>query len=871
MDQRIIVPKWQKKWAEAKLFESSDKSNKPKFYNLEMFPYPSAYGLHMGHVRNYSIGDTIARYKRMRGFNVLYPMGFDAFGLPAENAAIKNKTHPRVYTEKAIDALTSSMKRLGLSYDWNRTLATCYPEYYKWNQLFFLKFMEKGLTYRKNAPINWCPSCKTVLANEQVVDNKCWRCESTVEIKDLEQWFFRITKYAEELLDSVDSLNWPERIKTMQRNWIGKSSGTQIDWKVKDTPTTLTVFTTRPDTIFGVSCLVIAPEHPIVAELVKGKPIEKEVQRFVNNVVLQEKFTRAAEDKEKEGMFLDCYAIHPFTGKEIPIYIANFVLMDYGTGVIMAVPAHDTRDYAFAKKYNLPITQVIKSAKDHKLPFVDDGVLIDSGEFTGVESTKAQESITKSLEQKKIGRATTNYKIRDWLLSRQRYWGTPIPVVYCAKCGIVPVPEKELPILLPEKAEFTGQGNPLANNPDFVNTHCPKCKGAAKRETDTMDTFVDSSWYYLRYISPKDLNKPFDKDAVKYWMPVNQYIGGAEHAVSHLLFARFFCKALRDLGFIDIDEPFQSLFNQGVVHKDGKRMSKSQGNVVSQEEVEESYGIDTARLYLTFVASPGKDIEWSDEGAQGSYRFVQKLESLFEKKHVKADKATESKVHSMLKSVTHALETFELNKALLVIMDCVEYLDKKGADAKSLEYVTLALAPFIPHIAEELWEKLGKKPFACTQDWPAFDEKKINPVFDYEDTLISSTLADIRGIITLKKMQPAKITLFVADDWKYDVYTLVRSEFEKTKDFKTILTAIMKTDLKKHGEFITKQLPKLLAEPGKMPSFLLGQKKETEMLTSAIESFEKELKCKVEIHPEQKSGEPKAKMALPGKVAILIS
>ncbi|MEK6849541.1 MAG: leucine--tRNA ligase, partial [Nanoarchaeota archaeon] len=583
MNQSVIVPKWQKKWAEAKLFDTSDKSKKPKFYNLEMFPYPSASGLHMGHVRNYSIGDTIARYKRMRGFNVLYPMGFDAFGLPAENAAIKNKTHPRLYTEKAITSLTNSMKRLGLSYDWNKTLATCYPEYYRWNQLFFLRFLEKGLAYRKTAPINWCPSCKTVLANEQVTDNRCWRCESTVEIKDLEQWFFRITKYAEELLDGVDSLNWPDRIKTMQRNWIGKSVGTQIDWMVKDSNTKLTVFTTRPDTVFGVSCLVIAPEHPIVQELVKGKPIAKEVDRFVNNVLLQEKFSRASESKEKEGMFIECYAVHPFTGKDVPVYIANFVLMDYGTGIIMAVPAHDTRDYDFAKKYSLPIVQVIKPAKEQKLPFVDEGTLIDSGEFTGVASETARASITKSLTQKKIGRATTNYKIRDWLLSRQRYWGTPIPIVYCAKCGIVPVPEKDLPILLPEKAEFTGQGDPLANTPEFVNTHCPKCKGPAKRETDTMDTFVDSAWYYLRYTSPKELKQPFDKDAVKYWMPVNQYIGGAEHAVSHLLFARFFCKALRDLGFIDIDEPFQSLVNQGMVCKDGAKMSKSPGHVVAQE------------------------------------------------------------------------------------------------------------------------------------------------------------------------------------------------------------------------------------------------------------------------------------------------
>lgn len=874
MDQRTIVPKWQQRWNEKGIFKAKDKSKKPKFYNLEMFPYPSGYGLHMGHVRNYSIGDTIARFKRMTGYNVLYPMGFDAFGLPAENAAIKNKTHPKEYTEKAIASLTGSLKRLGLSYDWDRALATCYPEYYRWNQYFFLKFFEKGLAYKKKAPINWCPSCATVLANEQVVDNKCWRCDSNVEVKDLEQWFFKITEYADELLKDIDALNWPERIKAMQRNWIGKSTGTLVEFAIKDFPNKLPVFTTRPDTLLGVTFVTIAPEHPIVHELVHGTALEGDVKKFANKVVLEEKFSRAAEDKEKEGMFIGRYAIHPLTGKEIPIYIANFVLMDYGTGAVMAVPAHDARDFAFAKKYNIPIKQVIKPKdRDAPLPFVDDGVLVDSGEFTGLPNQQAKHDITLVLEKKGAGKATTNYKLRDWLVSRQRYWGTPIPIIYCPQCGAVPVPEKDLPVKLPENAQFTGQGNPLANTPGFANVKCPKCKSPSKRETDTMDTFVDSSWYYLRYCSNKEKKQAFNPEKVKYWMPVDQYIGGAEHAVMHLLYARFFTKVLRDLKLLHFSEPFKVLFNQGMVCKDGAKMSKSHGNVVSQEDVEQKYGIDTARLFMLFVASPGKDIEWSEEGVQGSFRFLQRAESLFEKpRAAKADKSVESKVHSTLKLVTEYLESFELNKAIIALMDCVGFVEQKAeVHPKALELLTLMLSPFVPHVAEEFWEKLGKKPFACTQKWPKVDGKKINLELEYQNVLFENLKVDVYGVLKLTNiLKPMALKLFIADQWKHDFFADVRKQFEKTKNVGEIIKNLMQTPLRKHGEVVTKMVPKLINEPARIPPHILGQKKELAAFEAVKAQLAKEFSCAVEIVKEQDSQEQKAKNALPGKPAIVV-
>ncbi|MCX8147521.1 MAG: leucine--tRNA ligase, partial [Candidatus Woesearchaeota archaeon] len=722
-DLNKIAEKWQKRWEDAKIFKVKEDPKKKKFYCLEMFPYPSG-KLHMGHVRNYAIGDCLARYKRMNGFNVLYPMGYDALGLPAENAAIKHGIHPRDWTMNSIQLMKNQQKILGLSYDWDREIATCLPEYYKWNQWMFLQFYKKGLAYRKKAPINWCPDCGTVLANEQVIDGKCWRCNSAVEIKDLEQWFLKITHYAEELLNEIDNLKgWPERVKIMQRNWIGKSKGLLVNFKLKGTNEDMPIFTTRPDTLYGVTFMVFAPEHPKVMELVKGTEYEEKVKKFVRRVVIEERFTRTAEDKEKEGMFIGKYAINPLTGEEIPIYIANFVLLEYGTGAIMAVPAHDQRDFEFAKKYGIKIKVVINppdfdlNAERMSRAYIDEGTLINSGEFNGMNNIDAIENISKYVEKKGFGKITTQYKLRDWLISRQRYWGTPIPIIYCNKCGIVPVPEKDLPVELPQHAIFSGRGNPLETNPDFVNVKCPKCGGKARRETDTMDTFVDSSWYFFRYCDPKNDKKPFG-DAYKYWMPVDQYIGGIEHAILHLLYARFWAKAMRDIGLADISEPFTNLLCQGMVIKDGKKMSKSFGNVVEPNEIIAKYGPDTARMFMLFTALPEKELEWSDQGVNGMFRFLNRLMALVEEninakdaELTNRDRNLIAKQHRTIKLVTEHIEKFEFSLAIGKIMEFVNaiYRYKDGEINKkvydeAIKTMALLIAPFAPHIAEEIWE-----------------------------------------------------------------------------------------------------------------------------------------------------------------------
>ena len=629
MDLNKIARKWQKLWEDKRVFKVKESAGKNKYYVLEMFPYPTGY-LHMGHVRNYSIGDAFARYKRMCGFNVLYPMGYDAFGLPAENAAIKQNADPKEWTKRNIDGQKNQQKMLGLSYDWDREIVTCDEKYYKWNQWIFLKFFEKGLAYKKKAFVNWCPRCETVLANEQVHDGKCWRCSSEVEQKELEQWFFRITKYADELLEDLKKLeHWPKRVKAMQENWIGRSYGVTLVFDVVDEDgkkiDTIETFTTRVDTVYGITYLVLAAEHPKVIEWTKGTKYEKAVKEFIAKVKKQSIIERTAEGKEKNGVFIGKYFINPFTGEKCPLWVADYVLYEYGTGAVMAVPAHDQRDFEFAKKYNLPIKVVITpsawelNAEKMTRAYVEDGIMVNSGEFNGMSNRDAMEDIADFAEKKGFGRRTVNYKLKDWLISRQRYWGTPIPVVYCSKCGIVPVDESELPVLLPGDVKFSGSGNPLETSESFKKCKCPKCGGSANRETDTMDTFVDSSWYFMRYCSPNYEELPFDKESVNYWMPVDQYIGGIEHACMHLIYARFFTKALRDLGLISFDEPFMRLLTQGMVTKDGAKMSKSLGNVVDPTNIIEKYGPDTARLFILFAASPEKELEWSDQGVQGCY------------------------------------------------------------------------------------------------------------------------------------------------------------------------------------------------------------------------------------------------------------
>lgn len=771
MDFKKIELKWQKKWEQAKIFEVIENPEKKKFYVLEMYPYPSASGLHMGHVRNYCIGDCYARFKRMQGFNVLYPMGYDSFGLPAENAAIAARSHPKKFTEKAIKNYINQQKKLGFSYDWSRILASHNQEYYKWNQYFFLKFLEKGLVYRKKAPVTWCPKCRTVLANEQVHDGKCWRHEDTdVEIKQLEQWFIKTTAYADELLDMIDSLQWPEKIKIMQKNWIGKSYGTEIDFEINGEK--WPIFSTRPDTIYGVTFMVISAQHPRLMELVT-KEQKKEVEEFLKKI--KSVSEKELEELEKEGTFTGSYAINPLTKEKVPVYVGNFVIAEYGSGMVMAVPAHDQRDFEFAKKYNIPIKVVIQPSfgldpEKMSRAYTGEGTLINSGNFNGMNSRDAIEEITKYVESKKLGRKSIQFKLKDWLISRQRYWGTPIPIVYCKKCGIVPVPEKDLPVLLPKKVKF-GEGNPLATSKKFVNTNCPKCNGKAKRETDTMDTFFDSSWYYMRYCDNMNDKEPFDKEKLHYWMPVDQYIGGAEHACMHLIYARFFTKALRDLGFVDFSEPFTRLFNQGMLQMGGFVMSKSRGNVVLPEEVSKKYGIDTGRLFLLFLSSPDKDVEWTDKGIEGSFRFLTKFYKLIEFKggNGKKDSFIISKMEETIKSVTQDIEGFKFNVAIKKIMELVNYIYRysdqisKKVYKETLGKLALIFSPFIPHACEELWHKLGNKSFVSLEKWPEADESKIDKNILELENAFRKTLEDLNQVVKLTEKRNKAYLYFVTE------------------------------------------------------------------------------------------------------------
>ena len=748
-DPQKIELKWQKYWAEEGIYKTELNPSKRKFYCLEMFPYPSG-EIHMGHVRNYAIGDVIARYKRMRGYNVLHPMGWDAFGLPAENAAIKHGVHPSEWTHKNIEYMKIQLNRMGLSYDWEREVTTCSPEYYKWNQWFFLKMLERGLAYRKYSYVNWCPSCSTVLANEQVVDEKCWRCESTVIQKKLEQWFFRITQYAEELLQSCDELSgWPERVVIMQKNWIGKGEGVEVDFPVEGINEQLKIFTTRPDTLFGVTFMCIAPERPFSEKLVSDTNKLEAVK------------VRYDKEDEKTGLFTGYYAINPLNGDKVPVYIANFVLMEYGTGAIMSVPAHDQRDFEFAEKYDLPVKVVIVP-EDRKLSeitgaYEGEGILVDSGQFSTLESNVARERIIRFIEKKGFGKAVVNYKLRDWGVSRQRYWGTPIPVIYCDTCGIMPVPEKDLPVILPGDVMVTGKGgSPLLESDTFINTECPKCGGRARRETDTLDTFVDSSWYFIRYCLKKgdiDLNSELrnPNSEFGYWMPVDQYIGGVEHAVLHLLYSRFFTRVIRDLGLINVSEPFRNLLTQGMVIKDGAKMSKSKGNVVDPNYLIGKYGADTSRLFSLFAAPPEKDLEWSDKGVEGANRFLNRLwgvvyknrEALSEKRETTEESIYSShltphasrlyrKTHQTIKKVTTDIEReYHFNTAIAGLMELLNEMtsfeprsDEDWVTFKfSTEKMLLLLSPFSPHIAEELWVAMGNKPSIFEQGWPDWDEE----------------------------------------------------------------------------------------------------------------------------------------------------
>ncbi|HQP55303.1 MAG TPA: leucine--tRNA ligase [Syntrophorhabdus sp.] len=760
---QAIEEKRQEIWEQERVFRASEDGSREKYYLLEMFPYPSG-KIHMGHVRNYSIGDVIARYKRMRGYNVLHPMGWDAFGMPAENAAIDRGIQPATWTYENIDYMRKQLKRLGFSYDWEREIATCDVDYYRWEQWIFLKMLEKGLVYRKNSPVNYCQKCQTVLANEQVEGGACWRCGETVIQKELTQWFFAITQYADELFEYCDKLpGWPERVLNMQRNWIGKSYGVEVNFPMEDGKP-LTIFTTRPDTLFGVTFMVLAPEHPLATTLPKGTPHEQEVLAFVEKTKTQDKSFRAEMAVSKEGVFTGKYAINPLTHTKVPIYIGNFVLMEYGTGAIMSVPAHDQRDFEFAKEYNIPIIVTIVPEKTVLDPatmteaYEGDGKMVNSGPFNGRQNREAIPSIIDYLEENKLGKRRINFRLRDWGISRQRYWGTPIPIIYCESCGTVPVPYDDLPVVLPVDLAVTMVGkSPLAECADFYQIECPLCKAPAKRETDTMDTFVESSWYFLKYACPDYNEGPLDSAKVNYWMPVDQYIGGVEHAVLHLLYSRFFNRVLNEFGLVSVREPFENLLTQGMVIKNGAKMSKSKGNVVDPEYMIKKYGADTARLFCLFASPPEKDLDWNDKGVEGCSRFLQRVwrliaerindmrdvEAIFEPLTSDSDAVQLTYLmHKTIKKVTEDIDRFHLNTAIARIMELVNGLykflekDREDEDTKKLtrgafETLVSLLFPFVPHIAEELWEMLGKDSRMIGKEWPRY-----NPQYVEEDTVL---------------------------------------------------------------------------------------------------------------------------------------
>ncbi len=780
-----IEAKWQKYWEENKTFKVEMDKDKPKSYVLEMFPYPSG-NLHMGHVRNYSIGDVIARFRTMKGFNVLHPMGWDSFGMPAENAAIKHNIPPKKWTMENIANMTRQLKALGLSYDWDREVTTCKEDYYKWTQWFFELFYKRGLAVKKESAVNWCDTCNTVLANEQVIDGKCWRCDHEVVKKDLSQWFFKITDYADELLKDLDLLpGWPERVKTMQHNWIGRSEGLEFSFEIPALNDTVAVYTTRPDTAYGVTFMALAAEHPLIKKICENNPKADEINAFCECVRNQSEIERTSSESEKEGVFTGVYCINPFTGRKVEIWVTNYVLYDYGTGAVMGVPTGDQRDWMFADKYGIEkIVTICPIGKELKLEEMTcayeekEGMLVNSGEFTGMEMHKAMSAIMDKAEAEGFGKRRVNYRLRDWLISRQRYWGAPIPIIYCPHCGEVLVPEDQLPVRLPEDVSFTaGAKSPLATSEEFVHCKCPKCGADATRETDTMDTFLCSSWYYLRYTDAHNDKLPFDKELNNYWGPVDQYIGGIEHAILHLLYSRFFVKVLRDAGLVDYDEPFSNLLTQGMVIKDGAKMSKSLGNVVSPEEILSKYGADTARLFILFAAPPERELEWSDQGVEGSFRFlnriwriVQAFEAVLAQKVTEydhsnlneADKDLRRVLHSSIKKVTNDIETrFNFNTAISTMMELVNalYAYKEAAKEPNAGLIYEAISdlikmmsPFVPHITEELWRgAIDANSSVHEQSWPECDEEALK-VDNVE--IVLQVNGKVRGRLTV----PAEAT-----------------------------------------------------------------------------------------------------------------
>jgi len=924
-DAQKIEKKWQTKWENDRIFEVKVDPKREKYYVLEMYPYPSG-KLHMGHLRNYTIGDCYARFKRMNRFNVIYPMGYDSFGMPAENAAIDHGANPEEWTNKNIETMKNQQKRIGLSYDWTREIYSHNPNFYKWDQWFFLQMLEKGLAYRQESYVNWCPKCATVLANEQAQGGKCWRCNSVVDQKFLTQWFLKIREYAEELLEGLNIVDWPEKVKIMQRNWIGKSEGTIIKFPIVGEKRTVDIFTTRPDTLYGVTFMVFAPEHPWVREWVNGTEYEKDSEKLYDEVMHQDRFERTDIEIEKKGMFIGKRAINPINNEEVPIYIGNFVIYEYGAGAVMAVPAHDQRDFEFATEYDIPIRIVIQP-HDYELnvskmtrAYEGDGVLINSEEFNGMENRSAIKAITDKLNQNDMGSATINYKLRDWGISRQRYWGCPIPVVYCDKCGMVPVPYKDLPVYLPIDVSFAKVGNPLETSESFLKTKCPKCGKNAKRETDTMDTFVDSSWYFFAFCDPPSIEAdiPYNKDIVNYWGNVDQYIGGVEHAILHLIYARFFTKVARDLELHKFDEPFQRLLTQGMINKahpfcpkcgtfaiktDMKnekckrcgteyilksvKMSKSLGNTVDPFGIMSKYGADAARFFILFGASPKSGLEWSDEGVDYAFRFIKKTFQLLTEPPKSVKKTTSIRdtlikyyLNKTIKDYTENMDKLAIRNAVNNIIQFTSELSKyKSAGIKKeifeecKEKLVLLLHPITPHMTEEVWEISGGKKYLSLAIWPSYNNKLLTKESNYKWNLMNNILDDISNIkLVMKKEALEEISIIIADQWKLKFYNKFMSLVEETKDQGEIMKNLMQNnELKKHGKLISQIIAKMLKNIGKYPKFTLTLEDEYLFFNEIRSVIEKKFQSKVEIIFEKDSNIQKAAQALPGKPAIVIS
>ncbi|MFP4116135.1 MAG: leucine--tRNA ligase [Candidatus Aenigmatarchaeota archaeon] len=875
-----IERKWQERWREAGIFEAS--TDKERFYALDMYPYPSG-SMHMGHVRNYALGDANARFKRMQGYNVLYPMGFDSFGLPAENAAIERGKNPKDWTESNIQSIKKEMKRLGFSFDWSREVASHRESYYRWDQWIFLQLYKEGLVYKDKEGVNWCPSCKTVLANEQVVGNRCERCGTEIKEKKKEQWFFKITDYADELLEGLEGIEWPSKVKKMQEDWIGRSEGVEITFDLVNRGGSLNVFTTRPDTLHGCTFMALAPEHPLSEELAREN---EEIREFVDEI----KKLEDRERKGKRGIDTGLKAVNPVNGEEIPIYIAEFVLMEYGTGAIMAVPAHDQRDFEFAEKHDIDIVKVIEPEEglgELERAYTGEGKLVNSQEFNGLSSEKARKEITEYLKEGDKIEETVNYKLEDWNVSRQRYWGCPIPIIYCEECGEVPVPEEDLPVELPKKdIEIDVEGSPLEHVEEFVNTECPECGGEARRETDTFDTFVDSAWYFLRFCSPGYEEGPFDEEEVHSWMPVDQYTGGIEHAVLHLLYARFFTKALSDLGLLEFREPFKRLLNQGMVLLDGEKMSKSKGNVIKPEEIIQDYGADVGRLFILSKSSPEKEINWTDEGVRSAKKTIERFYEFYEdvEGRMEGNGGTEAKtleeryylslLHGSLKELTEEMEEMNYHYATDIIDrilgNAIKYLrEGSGTSAKNgilkeyIEKLVLVFAPFAPHICEELWDRMGKEGFVAEAKWPEVEEEKMDGEAESAMEMVDTLEDDVREIKRITGIEdPDEAKIIVADPWKYELY-------EKVLDGKELSEIMENEDIRSRGDEAASYFQELNKEH-ELEELILDSGGEVEVLEEMKETLEEELNVKLTVEKEGESGEEKAGKARPGKPAIVL-